>query len=366
MAIRRPSDKNTKAEILSAFDDLLKQKKTLELQLETQLAQKPIAPTPTPPSNGKAAVLAKPPGTGIAPPKPQQKMASIIEGLNLLQLNFGGAVSDLSEKLTLEALNLQEIQTQVAAETEQLEALHSLEATTELDDLIQQYEESAKTFNTEFEQQRETVDLELTEARKTWVKEQEDYQRTVKERNETLVKARQRDAKEYLYDLNLGRKLTDEEYEQEKGRLYQELEDLQQIQEKVWTEREKTIATRETEFAALKAKVEAAPRDLEVAIKRSKEEGKGIAYQQAKIKSDLFAKEVEGSQRTYDLRIQALQESIDTQDTRIQALAKQLDAALKQVQDLAVKAIEGASNVNSFEAVKEIAIEQAKNLNKNK
>jgi hypothetical protein len=363
MAIRRPSDKNTKAEILSAFDELLKQKKTLELQMETQLAQKPLAKPPQegiaapPPPNGKSAPL---------PPPPKQKMASIIEGLNLLQLNFGGAISDLSEKLTWEALNLQGIQTQVAEEAEQLESLHSLDATTELDDLIQQYEESAKTFNTEFEQQRETVDLELTEARQTWIKEQEDYQRTTKERNETLGKTRQRDAKEYVYDLNLERKLTDEEYEQEKARLYQELAEFQQTQEKAWAEREKAIATRETEFAELKAKVDTAPKDLEAAVKRAKEEGKGIAYQQAKVKSDLFAKEVEGSQRTYDLRIQALQETIDTQDDRILAISKQLDAALKQVQDLAVKAIEGTSNANALQAVREIAMEQTKNLNKNK
>lgn len=32
---------------------------------------------------------------------------------------------------------------------------------------------------------------------------------------------------------------------------------------------------------------------------------------------------------------------------RIQNLSKQLESALKQVQDLAVKAIEGTSNVNS-------------------
>ncbi len=52
--------------------------------------------------------------------------------------------------------------------------------------------------------------------------------------------------------------------------------------------------------------------------------------------------------------------------TDIQGLAKQLESALKQVQDLAVKAIEGAANINSYQAVKEIAIEQAKTQVKNK
>ncbi|MEP0868609.1 hypothetical protein NDA01_02215 [Trichocoleus desertorum AS-A10] len=69
---------------------------------------------------------------------------------------------------------------------------------------------------------------------------------------------------------------------------------------------------------------------------------------------------MEGNKRNYELRIQSLQE------TRIHALSQQLSAALKQVQDLAVKAIEGAANVSSFQAMREIAIEQAKTQTKNK
>ena len=68
----------------------------------------------------------------------------------------------------------------------------------------------------------------------------------------------------------------------------------------------------------------------------------------------------------YDLRIQSLEQTIQTNEERIQALSKQLAAALKQVQDLAVKAIEGASNIQSYEAFKEIALEQAKTQLKGK
>ena len=47
-------------------------------------------------------------------------------------------------------------------------------------------------------------------------------------------------------------------------------------------------------------------------------------------------------------------------------LSLQLEAALKQAQELAVKAIEGTSSHGSFEALKEIALEQAKNQPKAK
>jgi hypothetical protein len=362
MATKRPTEKNTKAEILTAFKELLQEKK----ELEAQMTQKPEVKTIEQRNgngNGKSA-----PERTVSPVKlNQQKMESIIEGLAQLQLNFGGAVSDLSEKLTQEAFKLQEVQSKVALERQQLEALHNLQATDgSLDTLVEEYEQSSKTFNEELRQRREQVEQTITSAKKAWLKEQEEYRRVIKERNETSGKTRQRDEKEYTYDLTLQRKLSDEEYEQEKQRLYQELEEFQKTEEKQWAEREKAIAERETQFSELKTKVEAMPKELEAAIKRAKEEGKGIAYHQAKVKSDLVAKEVEGSKRNYELRIQALQESIQNQDTRIQTLSKQLDAALKQVQDLAVKAIEGSSNQNSFQAMKEIAIEQAKNQNKMK
>jgi hypothetical protein len=359
MAIKRPTEKNTKTEILSAFDELLKEKKALE----TQLIAKPAEPRSEPPRNGKTPPTPEPVAAPVI--APQQKMESIIAGLNQLQLNFGGAISDLSEKLTLEVFKLQEMRQAVAEEVQQLEAQHGLQASNcSLDTLIQQYEDSSKTFNEELRQQQETLNQEITQARKAWIKEQEEHRRVIKERNEISTKTQRRDGEEYNYVLNLERKLSNDEYEQEQNRLYRELEEVQQTQQKQWAEREKAISDRETQFADLKAKVEAIPKELEAAIKRAKEEGKGIANQQAKVKADLLAKEAEGQKRTYDLRIQSLLETIQMQDTRIQNLSKQLDGALKQVQDLAVKAIEGSANVSSFNAVKEIALEQAKNQNK--
>lgn len=362
MPVKRPNEKNTKAEILEAFNELMQEKKELEVKMNQKPEVKSVEVRNVN-GNGNSKSTTE---TQLKPaPQNQQKMESIIEGLNRLQLNFGGAVSDLSEKLTLEAFKLQEVQRKVTEEREQLTALHNLEVTDgSLDTLIQQYEDSSKTFGEELKQRQEEVEQAITEARKAWSKEQEERRRAIKERNETFGKTRQRDDKEYSYDLNLQRKLSDEEYEQEKKRLYAELDEVKQTQEKQWAEREKAIADRETQFAELKAKVEAMPKDLENAIKRAKEEGKGIATHQAKVKADLAAKEIEGAKRNYEVRLQALQETIQNQDTRLQTLSKQLDAALKQVQDLAVKAIEGASNINSFQAVKEIAIEQAKNQNK--
>ncbi|WP_392533038.1 hypothetical protein [Nostoc sp. C117] len=359
MVVKKPTDKNTKVEILQAYEELSKEKAALKSQLEQvskenqSVAQEQPKVEQKIPMNQLSSV--------------QQKMNNTIESLAKIQLGFGSAANELSEHLTTKASKLEEIRRTLEEEIQQLRQLHNLEMSDDiLDTLIQAYEDNSKTYQEEYSQRSEALLQEILDQRNTWGKEQEEHQRAIKERNENLNKSRQRDAGEYKYTLELQRQLETDEYEQGQKALYKQLEELLQEIEKQWAEREKLISEKEKQFEELKAKVEAFPKDKEAAIKKATEEGKGIAHYQAKIKSDLYSKEVEGQKRFYEQRLQSLEQTITNQETRIQNLSKQLESALKQVQDLAVKAIEGTSNVNSYQAMKEIALEQAKTQAKNK
>ena len=206
----------------------------------------------------------------------------------------------------------------------------------------------------------------MWEQHQAWEKEQELQKLAVKERDENQRKASNRDEELYNYDLELQRNLDIEEYDQRQERLHKDIEESEREQEKQWAEREKLIAEREKVSAEVKAKVEAFPKELETNIKNGKDNGRNIGNYQAKIKSDLLLKDMEGQKQNYELQIQGMLQTMQNQDARIASLSKQLDSALKQVQDLAVKAIEGSSNLSSFQAVREIAIEQAKTQQKNK
>ena len=359
--VKKPSEKATKAQIFDAFDQLLEEKKVVETQLK-QLQQE---------QQSKPAVAVKERQLSEAPivinqtQIVQTKMNHTLEILAKLQLGFGSTVSELSEKLTSEASKLQELRDLVATEVQQLNELHSLEVADEtLDTLIENYQTSYKVFKEEFSERKETLEQQTLALRQTWEKEQEEHKRIIKERNENQAKNRQRDVDEHKYDLQLTRQLDTDEYNQQQKALYKELEELRQEHEKQWDEREKAIAEREKLHQEAKDKVEAFPQEKEAAIKKAEGEGKGIANYQAKIKADLFAKEVEGQKRLYEQRLQSLESTIQSQETRIDSLSKQLDAALKQVQDLAVKAIEGASNTSSLQTFKELALEQARGQGK--
>jgi uncharacterized coiled-coil protein SlyX len=361
MPTKKPNEKNTKSEILEAYNEIVKEKTALQSQLE-QLAKERDSVQ----KNLRNSTIENKPVMNQASTI-QQKMNFTIESLAKIQLGFGSAANELSEQLTTQASKLAEIRQLVENEVQQLKELHNLEISEDiLDNLIQAYEENAKNYQEEFTQRSETLMQEVQEQRQAWEKEKEEHKILIKERDENLKKTRQRDAAEYKYNLEIQRQLEMDEYAQQQKTSYKELEEFRQEIEKQWSEREKAIAEKEKQFEEYKAKVEAFPKEKEAAIKKATEEGRGIAHYQAKIKADLFAKEVEGQKRFYEQRLQSLEQTINNQETRIQNLSKQLESALKQVQDLAVKAIEGSANMNSYQAIKEIALEQAKSQVKNK
>ena len=254
MAIRKPNAKNTKAEILQAYEELLKEKAALKSQVAQQT--KPTATSQTPKPEVKMSAN--------QPANVKQKMNFIIDGLAKIQLGFGSAASELSEQLSSQSSKLAEIQENVSNEVQELKNLHNLEISENtLDNLIQGYEDNSKVYQEEFQNRSETLLQEFQAQNDSWFKEQEEHEQGIKERNEALNKSRQRDVAEYKYDLELQRKLEMDEYEQQQKELYQQLQEYQQEIEKEWAEREKTISEREKQYEESKSKVEAFPKEKE-------------------------------------------------------------------------------------------------------
>lgn len=350
------NSKHTKAQILAAYKELEKQQKTLQLELKK--VAKPLENS----NQTKNYVPIEQPPKILVQSGREGDMDQIIQSLAQIQNNFGGAVGYLSEKLIKEATKLETVKTEIAQEEKQLQELYQLDEITEstIDKLIEQYKADAKKFLEQIAQATETSQQEIESLKQSWHKEQEVYQRSLKTRNEEQRKTQQREQEEYEYNLDLARDLNEEAYEQEKKQRQQELAIARQTLEKQWQEQETAIAKQEQEYAEAQEQVTAFPEKLAAKIRQGKEEGKGIGIYQGKIKADLRTREIEGAAQNYQLRIESLEQTIKHQAARITKLTQQLDTSLKQVQDLAVKAIEGTSNRNSFEAMKAIAMEQAK------
>jgi hypothetical protein len=360
MPTKRVNSKNTKAEILNAYQEL--EKEYQELQ-----AKKSASPVITPP-----VVKTTPPKTTVAAAKTeanaaQAPMDEVITTLGQMGEKFNLALSHLSTNMLVEAAALKNVRTTVEAENARLKNLYQLEIEDDsLGILVKKYIDTAEQTQETLKQKRDDADKRWLEKTQAWETEKEETLQGLQEQSNLEKKTQNREETEYRYDLTLKRSLSKEEEAEQKKQQQQALDELEENTKKAWEEREKTLAQREKEFEESKAKVEGFPKELEQAIKKAKDVGIGIARNQAKIKADLAAQEFASEEHVFQLKIGSLEEQVAHQQEQIDKLSKQLENALKQAQELAVKAIEGSSNQSSFDALKEIALEQAKGQPKTK
>ena len=348
------STKSTKTEILDAYEELVREHQTLQAHLEELRA-------------GQQTALPRAPQVIEAKPFTEAVQGTtvheVLQGLSVLRTGFGSAISALSAQLTAEATKLAELRRGVATQSKALKELHDLEVTEQtLDELLQKYAEASERFAADMQQQRQAFGQEIAERRTAWQQEQDVQARLIKERDASQQRARTREAAEYAYERERTRKQATATYEQQQKKLYEALDALGQRRQHDWETREQAIADQEKLCAEYQAKVEGLPATLEAAVQKAVAEGRRVVETDAKIQADLQAQDMAGEKRIAALRSTALRDTIDKQAVQIDQLAQQLNAVLQQAQDLAVKALEGTSTSSSYQAIREIALEQAKNL----
>jgi hypothetical protein len=356
---KQVSSRNTKAQILEAYNELYREHERLQaeqarLLKEKQALEKSADKPPSPP---QVPTPSRPPAEVEQP----RTLEAILKSLATLRAGFGSAVSELSTQLTAEATKLRDLQDAISDRVDQLARLYDLTVTeSTLDDLIQEYEEKVESFELEAREKRQAFEQDMAARREAWKREQEAHRRETKERDKQLEKERQREIEEYQYELEIQRALEAEQYEQETKAQRRELDAMVAAKEQEWAAREQALAEQEQAYQNLETRVQGFPDELEAATKRATKEGVEAARGQAKIRDNLLAKEEEGDRRVAELQIASLEQTIGDLTSRIETLSAQLAAVVKQSQALAIRAIEGASHETSFESIREIALEQAK------
>jgi chromosome segregation ATPase len=361
------NSKSTKAEILQAYKALQKEKQEVEKQLRSSVQEVTKLKKQAPVASSKPMVKEKTVVKVVGDSAKVENIEGIILNLENIEKGLGKAMSEVSNKLTVEAEALAELSEEINEEKEELAKLYDLKVENGiLDELVNDYEESKTTFEEESDKKRKEFEEDIAEKRKNWNKDQDLHYQKTSERDEENGKRQEREREEHEYNLELERSLKDDEYEQRKKALQLELDELRESKETAWAADEKMLNDLEKEFNDYKVKFEEIPEKLDKAIKKAEAEGKAVIERDAKEKAELIEKEVESDKRIFELTIESLDNTIKSQNSRITSLAKQLENALQQAQDLAVKAIEGSANSESFNAIREIAIEQAKTQTKSK
>ncbi len=349
--MKKITPRSTKSEILSAYNALNKELRALR-------AKKAAAPAPQ---------KALPPSPEEILANKELSMADIIGRLRGLTTHIGDSASSLQAELTTEATTLEQLRAQAETVTTELATLHGIEVTEQsLTELIARYADNREAADTELTARTDAFEVELAAQRDAWTKDQHQHATTVREAQEEQAKADERDAQEYAYDRELRLAQQADARAQAEQQFGREQAALREQAAQAWAEREKLLHAREQEAIELTAKAEAFEGERTAAVKKAEGEGTGIAKRQAKTRGDLTRKDNEAVRRVSELKVESLQQTIGKQEGQIEELSRQLEGARKQTTELAVKAIDGASNASSFAAIKEIALEQAKNTQKGK
>ncbi|MFO1350275.1 MAG: hypothetical protein U1F68_06175 [Gammaproteobacteria bacterium] len=326
------STKNTKNEILDAYNALLKrvkEQKPVDRQADKEKAEK----------------------VQVVESAARTSVEKIVKGLAEQKLTLTQSLDEVEEQLIGEFKKLKDIRQAIEIERKNLEEIHEIRAEADsLAVLLQVQKEKKQAFEAEVVQDRDDFDAEMAQKKLAWKKEQEDYERTKKERDEATKKARQREEEEYAYDLQLQRKKDQDTYAAKKAALEKELEEKRQALERNWSEREAALTTRETELADLRARVESFPKDLDKAIKDTEKTITERLQFKFKHEAEILAKDNEGERKLSQQIIASLQAKIKEQDDLIRQLTQKANEAGLQVQNIAVKAIEGASAWRAFGA----------------
>lgn len=267
---------------------------------------------------------------------------SIVKGLADLQLNFGAAVDKLIGQLAVEAPKLGQLHRAIRVETQHLEELQKVRVAADaLDILIQEHQERVKAFGQKSQQERQTLDREITETKQAWQKEQKEFEAAQKERQASVKKQRKQEETDYQYDLERTRKIEADKYAERKAALERQVAEADAKKEADWSERESMLAAQQETLEKYRALAASFPKELEAATQQAREEAMHSVYDDATIQADLFEKEVAANKKVAELKIQSLEGTIAEQTKQIEHLSAQLQLALKQVQELASKAVAG-------------------------
>ncbi len=354
--------KNTKKQIFDAYQELVAELKRLEKAhktKETEASKLAKELSKCQENLGEPQVIIKAPEVNT--------LEGVIASLKSIEIGIGSSFSETSALQVVEAEKLEDLRQKIEQEHQQIQKLYDVELNGEtMSTIIEEYLATQKAFEERFRAKQEQYKEQLESEEDAWKKEKEQHRFQTAERDREADLEQQRDLELYAYQLEQERKVEDDSYAQKCKNLELELKALQESKQEEWTAREKEVAEKEQEFERYHKEYEGLKDKLDKELKKAEAEAKGIIERDHKVKMRLLKAEAKGDDDALDLKINDLKVVIEKQNQQILKLYQQLEETQRQAQHLALKALEGSSTSESFKAVREIAIEQAKHLGKGK
>lgn len=342
--------KNTKNEILSAYEDALK-----KLQ-----AQKNTDPKQAQEEKRQQEVIKK---------TSENTNEGIVTGITALKLNVAKELDKLSEQLSSEYKKLEDIQLAMKLEKQNLEELYQVTANADsLAAMLQAQKEKKAQFETEIAEKRtafeekmkadklnseekigkenELFETSMKAQKELWKTEQLKWAEQQKEQKEKTEKERKREEEEYAYNLKLSRKKDIDLYEEKKAIQEKELAEKKKAFDQEIAQREAQVVSAENELKELRAKNAAFPAEIEKAIAAAVKSATEKLQAEFRFEKELTAKQTEGELKLKDQTIETLKSKIKDMETIVIDASKKAITAETSVKDIAMKAIESSGKMH--------------------
>lgn len=317
-----PTSPTSKTEILKAFERLLQARDRRPPQVAT-----------------KEEEAAKAQNKALLERVADYTVDQIVNGTAALQLEFGEAIHNLSERLSNETIKLDELKQAIAVEAVHLEQLQQIQIVADaLYILRQEHTAKLETLTDRISEQKEAISKESIQTRKLWQKEQTEFATRQAEAETRREQQRTQEQADYAYEMERARKIAHDEYEEQQRQQERELAEQNASQEKGWVEREQELQTHAAEFAEHQSQIEGFEAQLKTAFDAAKAEAIREADRDAKVKAELQEKAWVAEEQGYEFRITALDTTIERQMNQLAELTEQLQAATQQAQSLAMQA----------------------------
>jgi hypothetical protein len=326
------SEKNTKAEILKAYESLLKNVQNAKNDVPKQAQEE----------KQKKEILEK--VSGIT-------NDGIVKNITNLKASLSNSLEEILQSLTGEFKKLEEIRAAIALEKKTLEDLYSLSANTDsLAAMLLVQKEKKETFEKTMQEKETAFTNEIAAKKEQWELEKNRQKAAEKEYSDELAKRRKREEEEYAYNLKIKRQKEQDEYDTQKIQLEKELADKKARFEQEISARELNLKNVEAELAELRKNNAEFPAKLEKALKDKEAEITKQLKTQYDFDVKLMEKQNEADIRLKDQIILSLQEKIKEQNAQLKEYTDKANRAEASVKDIAVKAIENASKVRMYTA----------------
>ena len=335
---------NTKKEMLDAYHVLLKQlqeKREAELKPEIQIEEK---------KKREVVEVAE-----------ALSSEGVVKEIGNLKLEIGKRLTHISDGLEEEVSKFNKIKKAIEIKDEELKELYEIERSAEtLAALIEAQNQKRQEFESEMAGRKEELNREIQAMREEWGKEKKGHEAEMKERDAAEAKRREREKEEYGYSFKREQKIAKDTFEDEKAKTEKEIQSKKEQMEGELAEREKVVSEKEKELDELQKKVVAFPKEIENAINETVKETTEKITLEAKNRQELIRKEFDGERNVLTTRIESLEKTVKEQSVHISNLSEQLEKAYQKVQDIAVKSVEGSSNLKSLSSLQQLLSEQSR------